>query len=261
MTDTIGDTLDDLARKLDQAEREHQATPQWSAAQPLTLAQAYRVQSRRVALRCKRGDLVVGLKQAFTNRAMMQRMGVAEPVTGILCRDMQLADGGTLDMAHVFNPRVEVEVMFKLARPLPADATPEQALEHLESLAVAIEIVDSRYRDFRFVVNDVVADNASACGFVIGAWMPPSTEVADRAVTLEIDGAVVASGNTAAILDHPLQALCNLARLAARDGRPLVAGSLALAGSAIDPFGIAPGQQVRARIDGLGTVGFVAAGA
>jgi 2-oxo-3-hexenedioate decarboxylase len=143
---------------------------------------------------------------------------------------------------------------------LPADATPQVALDHVEALAVAIEIVDSRYRDFRFVAGDVVADNASACGFVIGTWMPPTTDIAGRAVMLEIDGAVAASGNTAAILDHPLLALCNLARLAARDGRPLAAGSLALAGSAIDPFGIAPGQKVQARIDGLGGVGFVASG-
>lgn len=252
--------LTQLASALDHAALHREPIAQWSAAEPLSLAQAYQVQSALVARRCARGDAIVGLKQAFTNRAMMQRMGVAEPVTGLLCRDMQLADGGTLDMARVFKPRVEVEVMFKLARPLPADATPEMALEQLEALAVAIEIVDSRYRDFRFVANDVVADNASACGFVMGAWMPPTTDVAGRAVTLEIDGAIVVSGNTAAILDHPLQALCNLARLAARDGRPLAAGSLALAGSAIDPFGIGPGQKVRARIDGVGTVGFVASG-
>jgi 2-oxo-3-hexenedioate decarboxylase len=105
-----------------------------------------------------------------------------------------------------------------------------------------------------------VADNASACAFVLGPWLAPSTELAQRAVTLEIDGAVVASGNTASILDHPLQALCNVARLAARDGRPLAAGSLVLAGSAIDPFPIQPGNRVLARIEGLGSIGFVASG-
>lgn len=257
---TTTDALEQLALDLDQAQQQHRAVPQWSGAQPLSLEQAYRVQSRLVALRCDRGDAVIGLKQAFTNRAMMQRMGVAEPVTGLLCRQMQLADGGTLDMAQVFKPRGEVEVMFKLAQALPADATVEQALERVEALAVAIEIVDARYADFKFSAFDVVADNASACGFVLGPWLAPSTELAQRAVTLEIDGAVVASGNTASILDHPLQALCNVARLAARDGRPLAAGSLVLAGSAIDPFPIQPGNRVLARIEGLGSVGFVASG-
>jgi 2-oxo-3-hexenedioate decarboxylase len=261
MADTVDTALASLAQNLDRALLSHRATPQWSGSVPLTLAQAYRVQSRGAALRCARGDVIVGLKQAFTNRAMTQRLGIAEPVTGLLCRGMQLADGGTLDMAALFNPRVEVEVMFKLARPLPADATPAQAQACIEALAVAIEIVDSRYRDFRFNVHDAVADNASACAFVIGPWMPPAMEVGARAVTLAVNGIVVASGTTSAILDHPLQALCNVARLAARDDRPLAAGSLVLAGSAIDPFGIAPGQEVLARIDGVGSVGFAASGA
>lgn len=252
----IDPQLAQLALALDAAALHRRSIPQWSGPAPLSLAQAYAVQSHLVAQRCARGDAVVGLKQAFTNRAMMQRLGVAEPVTGLLCRDMQLADGGTLDMATVFKPRVEVEVVFKLAQPLPGDVTPAEALKRIEALAVAIEIVDSRYGDFRFSVNDVVADNASACGFVIGAWMPPSTGVGRRDVALQVDGMVVANGYTDAILDHPLQALCNLAYLAQRDGRPLAAGALVLAGSAIDPFGIAPGQQVQARIDGLGVVGF-----
>lgn len=261
MADTVDNALETLAQDLDRARLSRRATPQWSGAVPLTLAQAYRVQSRGAALRCARGDALVGLKQAFTNRAMMQRMGVAEPVTGLLCRGMQLADSGTLDLAALFKPRVEVEVMFRLARPLPADATPAQAQACTDALAVAIEIVDSRYSDFRFNAHDAVADNASASGFVIGPWMPASTDVGGRAVALEIDGVVVASGSTAAILDHPLQALCNVARLAARDGRPLAEGSLVLAGSAIDPFGIAAGQTVRGRIEGVGSVGFTASGA
>lgn len=250
--------LEQLAQGLDRAARECDAMAQWSLAQPLTLQQAYAVQSRVVALRCARGDAIVGLKQAFTNRAMMQRMGLAEQVTGLLCRDMELPDGATLDMARVFMPRVEVEVMFRLARPVPPNATIEQALAHVDAVAVAIEIVDSRYRDFRFSAHDMVADNASACGFVLGPWISPPPELGQRAVTLEIDGAVAATGDTANILDHPLQALCNAARLAARDGRPIVAGSLILGGSAIDPFPIQAGNRVRARIDGLGSVGFAA---
>jgi 2-oxo-3-hexenedioate decarboxylase len=253
--------LEQLAQGLDRATREHTAMAQWSGAQPLTLQQAYDVQSRVVELRCVHGDVVVGLKQAFTNRAMMKRMGIAEQVTGLLCRDMEVPNGGPLSLARVFAPRVEIEVMFRLARPVPPDATPVQALEHVDAVAVAIEIVDSRYRDYRFSVHDAVADNAGACGFVVGEWLSPPPELGQRVVTLEIDGTVAATGNTADILDHPLQALCNVARLAARDGRPLAAGSLVLAGSAIDPFPVQGGNRVQARIDGLGSVGFVVSGA
>lgn len=258
MTEPIDPRLEQLALDLDQAAQRGKPIPQGSGPAPLTLAQAYATQSHLVALRCARGDAVVGLKQAFTNRAMMQRMGLTEPVTGILCRDMQVADGGTLDMSRLQLPRVEIEVMFKLARALPVDVTPEQARARVEAVAVAIEIVDTRYRDFQFSANDIVADNASACAFVIGPWqaMPPA--LGSRAVTLEIDGAVAVNGNTSNILDDPLQALCLAAHLAARDHRPLAAGAMVLAGSAIDPFGIRPGQQIVARIEGLGQIGFTA---
>ena len=163
---------------------------------------------------------------------------------------MQLADGGTLDMSRLQLPRVEIEVMFKLAQALPADVTPEQARARVEAVAVAIEIVDTRYRDFKFSANDIVADNASACGFVIGPWQAMPQALDGRAVTLEIDGIIAVSGNTSNILDDPLQALCLAANLAARDHRPLAAGALVLAGSAIDPFAIQPGQRVVARIEG-----------
>jgi 2-oxo-3-hexenedioate decarboxylase len=166
MTDTV-DALEQLALQLDRAAPEHQPLPRWSGPEPLSLAQSYQVQSRGAALRCARGDAIVGLKQAFTNCGM-QRRGVAEPVTGLLCREMQIADGGTLDMATVFMPGVEVEVMFKLTQALPADGTRAQALERVQALAVSIEVVESRYNDARFACQDAVADNASACSFVIG---------------------------------------------------------------------------------------------
>jgi 2-oxo-3-hexenedioate decarboxylase len=71
-------------------------------------------------------------------------------------------------MATVFMPGVEVEVMFKLTQALPADGTRAQALERVQALAVSIEVVESRYNDARFACQDAVADNASACSFVIG---------------------------------------------------------------------------------------------
>jgi 2-oxo-3-hexenedioate decarboxylase len=68
----------------------------------------------------------------------------------------------------VVMPGVDVEVMFKLTQALPADGTRAQALERVQALAVSIEVVESRYNDARFACQDAVADNASACSFVIG---------------------------------------------------------------------------------------------
>lgn len=254
----LGDpALEQLAQDLDRAQRDAVAMPQWSGSVPLSLAQAYAVQARIVALRCARGDAVVGLKLAFTNQAMLRRLGIAEPAAGALLRGMQLANGGAMDMARLLRPRVEVEVAFRLARPLAPGANRQQAQAAIDAVASAIEIVDSRYRDFRPVAFDAVADSASGCGFVLGDWCAPTRDLGDLPAVLEIDGAVVASASTAAILGHPLDALCQAARSAPQAiGRPLGAGDLVLAGSATDPVGLTKGSRIRAHIEGLGAVGF-----
>ena len=63
--------------------------------------------------------------------------------------------------------------------------------------------------DFRFTLEDVVADNASAAAFAIGPWRtrrrPAPLDLANRGVLLEIDGAVAQVGH-AAILGDPLRA-------------------------------------------------------
>ena len=152
--------------------------------------------------------------------------------------------------------RLEQEVSGRSA--LPPDATWEQALAAIEGVATAIEIVDSRYRDFQFHLPDMVADSASACAFVLGDWraLRADLDLRQLAVALEVDGQAVAAGSTAAILDHPVHALQAAARLAAANGQPLGAGSILMAGSATDPFVLQPGQRVLARIEQLGTVEF-----
>jgi len=253
--------LEQWALALDRAQREGVAIAQWAGAVPLSLAQAYAVQRRLHALRCARGDADAGIKLAFTNPAMLQRLGMAEPVAGRLLRSMQLANGATLALERLLRPRLEVEVVFRLAAPLAPTTDRRQALAALDAVACAIEIVDSRYRDFRLVAHDIVADNASACGFVTGDWQPPTLELAELPVRLEIDGAVVASASTTAILGHPLEALCQASRTAQAIGRPLAAGDLVLAGSAIEPVPLGQGCRVQACIEGLGTVGFASGAA
>jgi 2-oxo-3-hexenedioate decarboxylase len=250
--------LEDLAQALDRAAREGIAIAQPTGEQQLSLAQGHRVQARLTDLRCARGETITGLKLAFTNRKTMARVGVSAPVSASLCSGMQIPAGGSVAMAGHLRLRAEPEVAFLLHRALPADATLAQARAAIAGVAVAIEIVDSRYRDFQFNLPDMVADSASACAYVLGNWqvLTEQLDLGALAVTLECDGTVVASGSTSAILDHPLHALVEAARLAVVQGQPLGAGSVVLAGSATDPFVLAAGQRITARMDTLGVVDF-----
>ncbi len=250
--------LERHAQALDQAQRKGIPIAQPAGEDRLDLARAYQVQARLTALRCARGESVVGLKLAFTNRKTMVRVGVTDPVSCSLCSGMQIARGGVIGLAGHLRLRAEPEVAFLLRSALPPDATWEQALAAIEGVATAIEIVDSRYRDFQFHLPDMVADSASACAFVLGDWraLRADLDLRQLAVALEVDGQTVAAGSTAAILDHPVHALQAAARLAAAHNQPLGAGSILMAGSATDPFVLQPGQRVLARIEQLGTVEF-----
>ena len=79
------------------------------------------------------------------------------------------------------------------------------------------EIIDSRYRDFRFTLPDVVADNASSARVrrsgPVGRAARRAWTSRMEAVLVEVDGAIVDSATGAAVQGHPAEALA----LAAND--------------------------------------------
>ncbi|MEU9308658.1 hypothetical protein [Streptomyces sp. NPDC048256] len=74
-----------------------------------------------------------------------------------------------------------------------------------EAVAPALEIVDSRIRDWRITLVDTVADDASSAGLVCGPWTPLDEAPDLAAVTagLLIDGRGVAAGTGKEVLGHP----------------------------------------------------------
>jgi 2-oxo-3-hexenedioate decarboxylase len=237
--------LFDLAARLDQAALfgRAMAQPDLGSAED-----GYAVQADLVSRRLARGDTPAGVKLGFTSTAKMAQMGISEVIIGRLTRDAAVADGGVLDISGLIHPRVEPEVAFRIAG---AEAP------YVDAVAPAVEIIDSRYRDFRFSLGDVIADNTSAAAYVIGSWLPlDRTGIGNRGVLLEIDGAVVETGSTAAILGDPMRAIGRALALAARLGIPVPAGSILLAGAATAAAPLAGGAHVRATVAGLGTAGF-----
>jgi len=227
------------------------AVPVEQQGEPQSLEQAYALQSEVVGLRLSRGEQLVGVKLGFTSRAKMQQMGVSEVIVGSLTDAMRVADGGELRLDGLIHPRVEPEVAFRLSRDVDLDDPTLDVETCVDAVAPALEVIDSRYRDFRFSLTDVIADNTSAAAFVVGPWRP-LTDVGNRAVRLVVDGSDVEIGSTAAVLGDPVRALHALVGLARRYGLPLRAGHVVLSGAATAavPFG----GVVEARIAGLGSV-------
>lgn len=246
----------DYARTLDEAARWATEVDQFDPQGQMPLVTAYAIQSASIMLRGERGEHRVGVKMGFTSRAKMIQMGIDDLIWGRLTSGMQVEEGGSVKFARYVHPRIEPEIAFVLKRSLSANVTAVEALAAVEAIAPAIEIIDSRYRDFKFTLPEVIADNASSSGFVIGPWNSPSIDFGNLGLTLNIDGAVVQVGSTASILGHPLRSLVAAARLSAAAGEPLQAGWIVMAGGATPAEWIKPGQYVSVEMERLGSAGF-----
>ena len=119
-----------------------------------------------------------------------------------------------------------------------------------------MEIIDSRYADFKFSLTDVVADNCSAAGYVVGPWCRPDIDVANLGMILEFNGRPVQIASSAAILGHPIRSLAAAARLAFASGEQLEAGWILLAGGSTTAEALVAGTTVQLSVERLGKVGF-----
>ena len=254
------DVVDALAARLDEATVNARAIPQLTLDTPFGVDDAYAIQRAGIALRKIRRDALVGMKMGLTSRAKMVQMGVHEPIYGHLTQHMILDDGGVVQRAHHVHPRVEPEVAYLLARDLEGPVTAPQALAAVECCFCALELIDSRYRDFKFTLADVVADNGSSSRFVLGsARRPRDFDCGNLGMVLEKNGAVAETGSSAAIYDHPARSLAALCNQLALVGQKLTAGMIVMTGGATAAIALAPGDHVRVRVDGLGAAEFFVA--
>jgi 2-oxo-3-hexenedioate decarboxylase len=243
-----------LAQRLAAAAADRRAVPMLSASTPgLDVASAYAVQRAGLDARLAAGERVVGYKLGLVSRAKQEAMGVTEPLWGWLTDAMVLAEEDPLDLAALIHPRVEPELAFLLGRDLdPSAATVPQVLAATEAVFPALEVLDSRYEEFRFTLPDVIADNASAARIVLGgrALAPGRLDLQLEGMALSRDGEVVDTAAGAAVAGHPAAAVGWLARAAGG----LTAGSLILSGGLTAPVELDPGSVVTARFATLGSV-------
>lgn len=248
--------LDSIAATLDRAASLGKPIGQFTGDELLSTDEAYAVQQMSVARRYQRGERPIGYKMGLTSRAKMQQVGVSDVIWGRLTDQMQIEDGGIVDLAGCVHPRAEPEIAFLIGRRLEGDVSMAEALSAVEAVSPAVEVIDSRYQNFKFALGDVIADNTSACRFVLGAWSSPKTDVGNLGMILEIDGRVVAVGSSAAILGHPGRALVAAARMIGAQGLALEPGDILLAGAATEALPIRDARSVRASVQKLGSTAF-----
>ena len=170
---------------------------------------------------------------------------------------MAFGDGAEVPEGTVLQPRVEAEVAFVLKDDLvegPLDSA--QVRGAVDFAVAALEVCGSRIEGWDISFADTVADNASAGAYVLGTERGSLdvVEPSEVVMSMSIDGDEVSTGNGAACLGDPLEAVVWLARRARELGDPLRAGQVVLSGALGPMRPVAPGAHVTATISGLGSV-------
>jgi 2-oxo-3-hexenedioate decarboxylase len=239
-----------LAQRLDDARlRGREVERLTLEVQDLTLEQAYQVMEVGVALREGRGEHRVGLKMGLTSEAKRQQMGLGAPIYGVLTDAMRVR--GTFHMAGTLHPKIEPEIAFHFARGLRGRLGRREVIAACSGVCPALEILDSRYRDFKyFSLPDVVADNASSSHFLLAeAWLPvPGHSLGEVELSMRVDGVEAQHALGSAISGDPWLSVVQLCELLDARGRSLPEDSVVLAGAATIAEPLKAGQTVTLQV-------------
>jgi 2-keto-4-pentenoate hydratase len=152
---------------------------------------------------------------------------------------------------------IEAEIAFRFGRDLPGGAPRELVLASVAGVHLAMEIVESRFKDFRAAGPlSVLADNISNGALVLGPelrqWQgidlaqPPSRVVIDG-----VEAGRCTTGNTGG---DPIRLLVALVNHAAARGKPITAGQVVTTGATTGMHFARPGSVALADFGDWGQV-------
>jgi 2-oxo-3-hexenedioate decarboxylase len=221
----------------------HQISPFSARLSAFDLDDAYRVTAAIRQMREMRGEVPVGRKIGFTNRTIWAEYNVYGPVWGCVYNRTvhNLAEiGNTFSLVGLAEPRIEPEIVFKLALAPARDMDETALLACIDWVAHGFEIVQSIFPGWKFSAPDTVVAFGLHGALVIG----PRHSIAAHAeewsrtlstfeIDLKRDGAVVDHGRATNVLGGPVSALRHLVDILARDqiNPPLAAGEIVTTGT------------------------------
>lgn len=223
----------------------------------MTYEDAYDIQWTARAAKEARGHKIVGMKMGLTSQAKMKQMGVPNPCYGYLADYFAYGDGAEIKIDELIHPKVEAEIAFVLKNDLNGPGCHiGDVIAATDFVMPAVEIIDSRYKDFKFDLKSVIADNSSSSRYVTGGRMRDikDLDLKTLGVVMEINGEVVQLGAGAAVLGHPATAIAMLANMMGERGETLKAGSYILSGAITAAMSVKKGDNVTVKFQDLGTL-------
>lgn len=251
--------LEDLANLLHKARLTKAPITQLSKQGiQLNRIQAYQVQEHGISLRVQSGEKKIGLKMGLTSEGKRKQMNLDSPLYGELTDKMQIPNGGkiaissqTTDLIH---SKIEPEIAFLLKSDLQGEVTRENVLNATQSICACLEVLDSRYDQFKyFSMEDVIADNSSSSHFILGPWVNnfEHLNLKELQMKMMVDNKIVETGVSKEISGDPVVSIIEQCRLLALRGRKLTAGTFVLAGAATAAVALTANSHIELQIDHL----------
>lgn len=259
------DQVRGLADELASAARTRGRIEPASARFPeMTVADSYAVQRLWRERREAEGGRVAGFKIGLTSVAMQQAFGLDEPDYGVIFEDQILDAGVTVPAATWNGARVEVELSFILDSPLVPGAgsdeggafTAADILAATRCVVPSLEILDCHFHEDGMTVVDTISDNAALGAVIRGAeeFDAKDFDLSWIGAKLVVNGAIVETGVSGAVLGHPAASAAWMANRFAERGEQIPAGALLLSGSFTRPIPVSAGDEVVAEYQGMGEV-------
>ena len=254
------ETIEKLAKHCEDAELNAYEIAKITNDYPdLSFEDAYAIQWKARSFKEARGTKIVGLKMGITSQAKMDQMGVHEPIYGYLADYFAYSDGAEIKIDELIHPKVEAEIAFVLKKDLRGPGCHiGDVIAATDFVSPSVEIIDSRYKDFKFDLPSVIADNCSSTRYVAGgtARNIDELDLKTLGVVVRINGKIVQVGAGAAVLGHPANAIAMLANMLHARGEYVKAGEYIMSGAITAAESVKKGDNVEVRFQDLGSISF-----
>ncbi|PRZ15216.1 2-oxo-hept-4-ene-1,7-dioate hydratase [Nesterenkonia sandarakina] len=252
------DEITTIADELAEAEAQRSMIPLLTTRHPeMTIEDSYAVQNEWRRRAVASGRRMVGRKIGLTSKVMQVATGITEPDYGAIFDDMVFENGSVIEHGRFSNVRIEVELAFKLGKPLKGPGvTVFDVLDATDYVVPALEILSSRIEMAGRTIVDTISDNAAMGGMVYGGnpVAPDAVDLRWVSALLYRNETIEESGVAASVLNHPAMGVVWLANKLASHGDSLQAGELILAGSFTRPMWVERGDTVTCDYGELGTL-------
>ena len=221
-----------------------------------SMADAYDIQDKYVALLRPAQGEPVGYKVGLTSKTMQTFCGIDHPIGGVVLGRRVHQSGATVRRGDYGRLGLEFEIAVLIKSDIPAAAqTPAAIAPHIDGVCAAIEVVDDRAADYTNLdVRSLVADNSWNAGIMLSDFATQWPDLESMLGKATKDGAPIGEGYGRDILGHPFNSVAWLnAQLASRGGG-LRKGQVVMTGSVMNTVFPTEPAVYRFEFAGLGAV-------